>query len=75
MSWILGLASMCISVYATLCFHPFENETINETIFPLLVIVYAILLGVSSIYEEKTNKRIEMLEKKLSDKEKDGDQK
>ena len=73
MSWIMGLAFICMSAYyALLCFHPFENETINGIIFILLGVVYAILLCVSSVYEEKTNKRIEALEKRLSDKEKGG---
>ena len=74
MSWILGLASICMSVYAVLYFHPLENETINGIIFPLLSIIYVILLSASAFHEEKTNKRIEILEKKLSDKEKDGEQ-
>lgn len=73
MSWIMSLASICMSAYAVLIFHPFENETINRIVLPLLIIVYTILLCISDTHEEKTNKRIEMLEKRLDDKEKDGE--
>ena len=75
MSWIISLASIIMFVYMALTLHPFENETVNIIIFPLLTIIYVILLCISDAREEKINKRIEMLEKKLSDKEKEGKQK
>ena len=69
MSWIIGLASTLMSIYAVLIFHPFENEVVNAVIFPLLSIAYVALLCFANDHEYKLENRIEILEKKLEDKE------
>lgn len=69
----IALASMCMSLYAVLGAHPFENEATNSVCFPLLAIIYAILLCVATDSEHKLKKRIETLEKKLADKKEGGE--
>lgn len=69
MSYLLGLVSMVMSLFSTLAFHPFSNEVINAICFPFLSILYAVLLCVAQHYEDKLEKRIETLEKKLEEEE------
>lgn len=73
MSWLIGVAAVLISFFSALAFHPFENEAINEVCFPALGFVYALMLGIASDIEDKLNRRIKALEKKLEDKEKGGE--
>ena len=70
MSYLFGLVSMVISLFITLTFHPFSNEVINAICFPFLSILYAVLLVIAQHYEDKLEKRIKTLEKKLEDIEK-----
>lgn len=73
MGWIMGLASMAMSLLAALAFHPLENEVANAIIFPLLNLTYIALLYFAEHFEDKLEKRIETLEKKLENKEKGGE--
>ena len=72
MCWIMGLVSIVISWSAVLAFHPFENEVANAVCFPLLNFIYVALLLFAEHCENKLEKRIEELEKKLDDKKKGG---
>jgi hypothetical protein len=68
----MGLVSMVISIFAVLTFHPLGNEVANAIIFPLLSLTYMALLLFAEHHEDKLEKRIKTLEKKLEDKEKGG---
>lgn len=72
MCWIIGLATIAISLFVTLTFHPLENEVANAIIFPLLSLTYMGLLRFAEYREDKLEKRIRTLEKKLEDKKKGG---
>lgn len=72
MGWIMGLASVAISLFITFTFHPFENEVANVICFPLLSLIYMTLLVFAEHQEDKLERRIKTLEKKLEDKEKGG---
>lgn len=72
MCWIMALVSMIISLFVVLIFHPFENEVANAICFPLLSFIYMALLCFAEHCENKLEKRIRTLEKKLEDKEKGG---
>jgi hypothetical protein len=69
----MGLVSMVVSLFAVLAFHPFGNEVANAIIFPLLSLTYMALLCFAEHHENKLEKRIETLEKKLENKEKGGE--
>ena len=68
----MGLVSIVMSWFAVLTFHPFENEITNAVCFPLLSIICMLLLLFAEYHENKLEKRIEELEKKLDDKKKGG---
>lgn len=72
MTYLIALASICMSLYSVLIAHPFDNKILDSICFPLLVIIYAVLLFGAASCEYKLEQRIELLEKKLEDKEKDG---
>mgnify|MGYP003304105899 CR=1 FL=1 len=72
MCWVLGLVSVTISLFMTLTFHPFETEWLNAIIFPFLSLTYMALLTLAEHLEDKLEKRIKDIEKKLEDKEKGG---
>lgn len=72
MCWILGLVSVTMSFFITLAFHPFETEWLNAIIFPFLSLTYMFLSMLAEHCENKLEKRIKDLEKKLEDKEKGG---
>ena len=72
MSWVLGLVSIIMSLFITLAFHPFETEWLNAIIFPSLSLTYMALLMLAEHLEDRLEKRIKDLEKKLEDKEKGG---
>lgn len=73
MSWILGLASMIVSLFIGLAFHPFETEWLNAIGLPLLSIAYMSLLTLAAHLEDRLERRIKDLEKKLEYKEKGGE--
>jgi c-di-AMP phosphodiesterase-like protein len=72
MSWVLGLVSMIVSIFTALTFHPFETWWLNAICFTFLQLVYIALLFLAEHRENRLEKRIEELEKKLKDKEKGG---
>lgn len=69
MSCFLGFASITVSVYCVLAFHGVENEIC----FPLLSTLYLVFTFIAGHFEDKLEKRIKGLEKKLEDKEKGGE--
>ena len=73
MSWILGLASIIVALFIGLAYHPFETEWLSAIIFPLLSIAYMSLLTLAGHLEDRLERRIKDLEKKLEDKEKGGE--
>ena len=73
MGWVLGMVSIIVSLFITLSFHPFETEWLNAIIFPFLSLTYMALLMFSEHLEDRFEKRITDLEKKLEDKEKGGE--
>ena len=72
MAWLIGLASVMISLCTALTVHPFQNEIVNLICFPLIGLVYSILLCIAQDIEDKLKKRIEDLEKKVEDIQKGG---
>lgn len=69
MAWLIGFASILISLYSTLMLHPFENEAANAVCFILLAVTFNVLLCIAGDKEENLKSRIEALEEKLKDKE------
>lgn len=67
MAWLIGLASMMISLFIVLTFHPFQNEIVYLIFVPLIAAVYCILLRIAAGIEDKIEKRIKELEKKVED--------
>ena len=65
MSWLIGYASLMASLYIMLIFHPIENNTIQVICCVILLTVYPILLVIAENCEDKMEKRITALEKKL----------
>lgn len=72
MCWAIGLASIFISLFTVLAIHPFESEVVNAICFPLLSFLYMGSLLLAEHIEDKREKRIADLEKKLKDIEKGG---
>lgn len=70
MGWVLGMVSIITSLFITVLFHPFETEWLNVIIFPLLSFAQMALLTFAEHLEDRLEKRITDLEKKLEDKEK-----
>lgn len=73
MSWAIGLAYIFISLFTFLTVHPFDNEVANAVCFLLLSFLYMGSLLLAEYFEDKLEKRIAVLEKKLKDIEKGGE--
>lgn len=72
MGWAIGFASMMVSLFMVLAIHPFEGEVINAICFLTLSLLYSGSLLLAEHFENKLEERIEVLEKKLKDREKGG---
>ena len=69
MSWLIGFASILISLYSVLMLHPFDSDVANTICFILLGITFSAILCIAADKEEKLKSRIKALEDKLNDKE------
>lgn len=70
MAYLIGLASMAMSLFTALSINSFEGEGINALCFPALAITYCIFTAIAANIEDKLKRRIEALEKKIDDMEK-----
>lgn len=73
MSWTTGLISAVMSILVAFIFHPIENEVAKIIVISLSATVYLAMLWIEDYHEDKLEKRIRTLEKKLEDKEKGGE--
>ena len=69
MSYMLGLASITVSVFCVLAFQGVENERW----LPFLLILHSVFIWIASHFEDKLENRIKSLENKLKDGEKGGE--
>ena len=69
MSWLIGFASILISLYSVLMLHPFDSDVANTICFIVLGTTFSVLLSIAADKEEALKSRIKALEDKLNDKE------
>lgn len=69
MSWLIGFASILISLYSVLMLHPFNSDIANVICFIVLGITFSVILCIADSKEEELKSRIEALEDKLKNKE------
>lgn len=67
MSWLICCASIMATGYFMLILHPLENNTVQTICCVILLATYPILLVIADNREDKMEKRIVTLEKKLDD--------
>lgn len=69
MTYLIGMASMAMSLFITLIIHPFESDVAMAICSVGLSVTHSVLLCVSSNIEDKLDKRIKALEDKLKNEE------
>ena len=69
MTYLIGLASLAMSLYVALTVHPFESGVANAICFIVLAVVWSVLLCISYHIENRFEERITTLEDKLKNKE------
>ena len=65
MTYLIGTASLAISLYVTLIFHQFDSDIATAICSIGLSLIYFGVLCLASNFEDKLEKRIKMLEEKL----------
>lgn len=66
MSWLIGTASVMMSLFIVIAISPFGSE-VNPIFLPLLILTYMGLIYTAECLEYKLEKRIDILEKKIKE--------